>query len=215
MEYKIRKATTNDIPFIIETIIEAEKSGTEKFGLSTIFELSETEIKKYISNILDEEIDGCEFSLSSFLIAENNEKQMAAVGGWIEGTNEDKLPSSIIKANLISYYFPTDKIFKLREKSDIISGVQIERKDGSYQIEYVYVRPEFRGNNLVKLLIDEHIKQAQLCKEMFVQVFLNNIGAISLYKKLGFEINQTFHSENKVTKNYLPDDTKILMLKQL
>lgn len=215
MEYTIRKASTKDIPFIIEAIIEAEKSGTDKLGLSTLFDLTEIEVKNYLSNIFNEEIDGCEFSISSFLIAENKGNQVAAVGGWIEGANEEKLPSSILKANLISYCFPIDKVANMKEKSDIISGVQIERKDGSYQIEYVYVRPEYRGHNLIKPLIEEHIKQAKLCKQMFVQVFLNNISAIYVYKKLGFEVNQTFHSENKETKNYLPDNTKILMLKRL
>ena len=44
----IRDGNINDIPFIVETIVEAEKSGTNIFSYNTIFGLSEEEAKKYI-----------------------------------------------------------------------------------------------------------------------------------------------------------------------
>ena len=68
-KYIIRKATLDDVEFIATVIIEAEKSMTNNFGLANFFELSEEDIRKYIIQILEEEVDGCEFSLSSFFVA--------------------------------------------------------------------------------------------------------------------------------------------------
>lgn len=215
MDFTIRRATLEDIPFIIEVIIEAEKSGTDKLGLSTLFDLSEEEVKTCLYSMLEEEISGCEFSIDSFFIAENNQEKIGAVGGWIEGNNDDKLPSAILKANLMSFYVPKENLLKIKEKSDIISGIQIERQEGSYQLEYVYLKPEYRGNGIINSLIEEHVRQAESCKNMFVQVFANNIKAIHSYEKVGFIISNTFHSSNSQTKDYLPDDTKLLMIKKL
>ncbi len=40
-DFIIRPATIADAPFLAETIIEAEKSGTDKLSYTTIFGLSE------------------------------------------------------------------------------------------------------------------------------------------------------------------------------
>ena len=50
-----RKAEEKDIPFLIETIIAAEKSGTDVFSYSKIFELPELEIRKILADILAED----------------------------------------------------------------------------------------------------------------------------------------------------------------
>ena len=68
--YIIRPATINDVPFLAKTIFEAEKSGSSKIGLANTFNLTENELNNYLIQILDEEIDGCEFSISSFVIVE-------------------------------------------------------------------------------------------------------------------------------------------------
>ena len=94
-EITIRRAAIKDMDFLVDTIVAAEKSGTDNFGLAKLFELSEGEMRTYIKAMLEEEIDGCEFSVSSFLVAEVDEKVVAAFAGWIEGQNEDELPSSI------------------------------------------------------------------------------------------------------------------------
>ena len=67
-EIKTRKATLNDVDFLVDTIVAAEKSGTDNFGLAKLFELSEDEMRSYIKAMLEEEVDGCEFSVSSFYL---------------------------------------------------------------------------------------------------------------------------------------------------
>ncbi|PIP77706.1 MAG: hypothetical protein COW85_07645, partial [Ignavibacteria bacterium CG22_combo_CG10-13_8_21_14_all_37_15] len=66
----VRNATPLDINFVIETIIEADKSGTPMSSACNILNLSEEEYKGILKDILNENIEGQEFSLSGFLIAE-------------------------------------------------------------------------------------------------------------------------------------------------
>ena len=100
----LRKATIHDISFLIETIIEAEKAGTDILSYATIFELTELEIKNYLEAILREEIDGCELSISSFLVAEKNKNLIAASCAWVECA--EGVPSRILKGNLLNYFIP-------------------------------------------------------------------------------------------------------------
>lgn len=157
----IRRATMDDIDFIVDTIVAAEKSGTDNFGLAKLFEVTEEEMRGYIKGMLEEEVDGCELSLSSFIVAEYEGKAVAAFGGWIEGRNEDEMPSTLLKANLINYYLPKEKIIASMAKSDIVQPLQIDREEGTYQLEYSYTKPEYRGLGIMNKIINEHISEYQ------------------------------------------------------
>jgi len=56
-----------------------------KLSYSTFFNLSEEQVRSYIIRMFEEEVDGCEFSLSSYLLYEYEGNPVASVGGWIEG----------------------------------------------------------------------------------------------------------------------------------
>ena len=105
-KYIFRKATVDDVGFLVDVIVNAEKSGTDKFGLANLFGISEQEARNIISELLEEEIDGCEFSISSFVVAEYDGVPVSAFAGWIEGENEDDMPSGLLKSNLLAYYLP-------------------------------------------------------------------------------------------------------------
>jgi ribosomal protein S18 acetylase RimI-like enzyme len=213
-KYIIRKATLEDIPFLVEVVIAASKSNSDKLGFSTLFNLPEDKIRQIIGSMFEEEIDECEFSLSSFLITEHHGKPVAAVGGWIEGLIQ-KIPSSTLKSNLINFYFPKESIALVLSRSDIISDVLIGRKNLSLQIEYVYIDKNHRGKGLGEALIREHIKNALLTypelKKVQVQLFGNNIPAIKLYEKCGFRIEKVFKSSNAKIFDYLPHNETLLM----
>ncbi|HLP65536.1 GNAT family N-acetyltransferase [Flavobacterium sp.] len=216
--YSIRKATTDDLVFLAEVIIEAEKSGTDKLSLSTLFNVTESKVKEYIISMLDEEIDGCEFSVSSFLIIEYDKKPVAAFGGWIEGF-EDEMSSSILKSNLINYTFDRESIQFLKSKAHLLKNILIDREDKSLQLEYLYVANEHRGKKLSNTLIEQHILNAKLLfpelKKVQVQVFKNNIGAIKTYQNSGFSIAKLFKADSAELLDYLPFDEKYLMEKTL
>jgi ribosomal protein S18 acetylase RimI-like enzyme len=216
-EYTIRKASHTDIPFLVEAIIQAEKSNTDKLGLATLFELTEDEVRTYVADILAEEIDGCEFSVSSFLIAETNGFAVATAGGWIEGENNKS--SAMLKASLLPYIIPIEKIENIIPKSAIINGVQIEREQGTYQIEYVFVDKNHRGNNLAAKIIAMHIsgckqRNAEI-KKIHIQVFDNNPAAVVAYEKAGFTLLSKHESFDDRILELLPGKTKLLLQKTI
>lgn len=216
-EFVLRHATINDVPFLVETIIEAEKSGTDKLSYSTVFGLSDEDSRKYIADMLFEEVDGCELSISSFLIAEKNGKIAAAVAAWIEGL--DGIPSSVLKGNLLNYTLPKECIDKALAKNSIIRDLHIEYISQTMQLGLVYVSSDFRGLNLVSLLIDEQVislhNHRPTIAEMYVQVFGNNCPAIKAYEKANFKVVMVKEAMNKEILQYLPSDKKILMKKEL
>ena len=215
--YVIRKASIHDIDFIVTTIIEAEKSSTNKLGLANLFDITEEELRQYLKSILEEEVDGCEFSISSFIVAEFEGQVVSAKGGWLEGKNEEELSSSVLKSNLVSYYFPKEKILKAQKKLEIVQDIQIEREWGAYQWEYAYTAPEHRGHHLVPKINEIHIQQAKElgAKKIQGHVFANNYNSLRAYERSGFKIVKKFTSTNPLTKEFYPDDTILLLEKEL
>jgi ribosomal protein S18 acetylase RimI-like enzyme len=211
-----RKATIDDIPFVVDTIIEAEKSGTDILTYSTIFGLSEKDTRNYLADMLAEEIDGCELSISSFLLAEADRKIVAAVAAWVEGI--EGMPSTVLKGNLLNYSLPKDAIEKALTLNSIVRDIHIEYIQNSIQIGLVYVSEAYRGMNLVSLLIDNQInKLKQIISEpngIYVQVFGNNLAAIKAYEKAGFKKVSVKESSNKDILNYMPSNIKVLMKRE-
>src|SRR5262245_11133088 len=101
-DYSFREARLSDVPFLADTMISAEKSGTDRLGLAAICGLSENELRDLLIAMLNEEVDGCEYSVSSFLMAEADGKVVAALASWIEGQPEG-VPSMILKSNLLAF----------------------------------------------------------------------------------------------------------------
>ena len=215
-DFIIRNAAFADINLIIEAIIAAEKSGSDVLSYTAIFDLTEEQTKGYLREMLEEEIDGCELSLSSYLIAELNNEPAAVMGAWIEGTED--VPSSTIKGNLLSYFLPRESMIKAIEKSPVISEMAIEYINSTLCIGIVYVKEKFRGKGLVLKLLNEHITKAIVGKkdlDVFIQVFGNNIAAIKAYKKLGFEEFKVVRSDNEQVTNYLPSNIKYFLKKKI
>lgn len=213
----IRSATINDVPFLVDTIIEAEKSGTNKLSYSTIFGLSEEEVGKYLAAMLSEEIDGCELSISSFLVAEYNGKVAAALSAWIEGL--DSIPSTVLKGNLLNYVLPQKCIRRAMTINALIREIHIEYIPDTIQIGAGYVDITFRGNNLLGMLNNEIIDRLKHKKpditEVWAQIFSCNAPSIRTYEKANFKIVMIKESSNEDILKFLPSNRKILMKKEL
>jgi hypothetical protein len=217
-EYKIRNAELKDCPFLAEVIIAAEKGNSSNLSYSTFFNLPESKINDLIIAMLEEEIDGCEFSLSSYLVTDYDGIPVAALGGWIEGYGENT-SSKIIKSNLISFTFPKDSIHTLISNTEKISDILIDREKMTLQLEYGYIIKEQRGNKLLIPLIDKHIENAlriypDLSKAQF-QCFGNTTQVIKLFTSLGYHVAKQVQSNYEGIFNYLPDKVKLLMEKNL
>ncbi len=216
-KYVFRKATLADVGFIVTTIIEAEKSSTNHLGLANYFDVTEEELRQYLTNILEEEIDGCEFSISSFIVAEYKGKVVSAKGGWLEGYNDDEQPSFVLKSNLIQYYFPMEKVLNAQKKLEIVKDIQIEREWGAYQWEYAYTVNEHRGHHLVPRINEMHIELARElgAKKIQGHVYANNDKILKVYERCGFKVMKSFTSSHHLIKEYYPDDTILLLEKEL
>lgn len=217
-DYKIRKATLKDVSFIADGIIAAEKAVSDKLSLSTLCDLSEPQVKELIISMLEEEIDGCEFSISSYLIAEQDGQPVAAVGGWLEGYHDD-VSSQIAKSNLLMYTLPREKLKVLISRSAIISGILLEREHMTLQFEYAFVKPGHRGKNIIEPMQDqmeaEALKIHPGLKKVQIQCFENSVYAIRMLERIGYHKAKTAIVDNDEILNYLPDKTKVIMEKKI
>lgn len=213
-EVQIERATPSDIPFLVEAVEAADRGIGAHSGLARVFGLEDEQLRERIEAMFQEEVDGCEFSVSSFLLARCEGKAIAAVGGWIEGT-EDGMPSQMLRSNLIGFTFPPSSMEALKANAPALSSMRIDRGMGDLQIEYVYVAPGHRGEGLASRLIQAHIAAARSAapppQKAQVQVFSNNAPAIKLYTALGFRTAGTFRSEHPRIFELLPHHEKLVM----
>ena len=217
-DYVIRRAEKKDIPFLATAIIAAEKGRSDKLSFSTLFNLSEEKAKKLIISMLEEEIDGCELSVSSFLVADFENEPIAAFGAWIEGL-DDNMPSKILKSNLILNTFDKASIDYFKTKASIIKDILIEREPLTLQLEYIYIADKHIGKGLDNEFI---IKSEQIALESYPaldkvqgQLYKNNIFAIIALRKKNFNIAKSSKSNNPEILDYLPFNEKLLMEKKL
>ena len=203
-KYIIRKATFDDVEFIATVIIEAEKSMTNNLGLASFFELTEDEIRKYIIQILEEEVDGCEFSLSSFFVAEYDGEPVSALGGWLEGYYEE-MPSALLKSNLVGFVFPKENVLKTRDKAEIVKALQIEREMGTYRL----IQRLMMAHLAYAKELNPNVKKAQL------HVFENNSTIIKVHERSGYHIARRYISDNPMALKYYPYNVELLMEKEL
>jgi GNAT superfamily N-acetyltransferase len=219
IKYSVRQATEADIPFLTQTIMEADKSGTDKLSYATLYGVSEADAKRNISSMLEEEIDDCDLSVSSFLIAEADGQPVAAFGSWVEGGRNDILPSGLLKSNLLGYTYGVEAMKRLAEKAPLLNGMLLEREPGTLQFESLFVAERHRGRGLGQMLVEEHIKwrrsQHPELKKAQVQLFSGNSAAKATYAKCGFVPVRTGKSGDAEILQYLGQDEKLLMEKAL
>jgi ribosomal protein S18 acetylase RimI-like enzyme len=210
----IQQATATDKEFIIESILEAEKSGTSLLSYSAIFNLSEKEFIGTLNNILDEDITGQELCLSGFLIAKVEGKNASAICSWVEG---EVGQSNMLKANTLMYFIGKEKFIAASESIMLLDEVSIPREEGAIQLECIYTKKEFRGLGLSKKLIAEHIavhkKRRPDINKAQIILMANNDSAVSAYEKAGFHIAIKKKANNPNVSNLLPGNSKLLMEK--
>ncbi len=218
-KYIFRPATLKDVGFLVETVIQAEKSLMGNCGMANHFGITEQELRGYLAQMFDEEIDGCEFSVSSFIVVEYEGKVVAAMGGWLEGDNEDAMPSSILKSNLIQYVMPKEAILKAQENIPITREFSIERQENTYQLEYTYVLPEHQGQMLIQSLMRQHFSRAMNkgphIKKIQAHAFEGNKVIVLINKMMGFKITKRLVATNPRILEFYPYDTMVLLEKEL
>lgn len=217
--YVLRSAQLSDIDFIVEAITQAEKSNTSIFGLANILHQNEQETRGTLRKLLHEEIEGCEYSITDFVMIELHEEPVAALCAWVEGQNEDMQPSSVLKSNLFGYVLGPDKMMRLNAFKSQLDGIRLKRTAGAHQVEFVYVKEDHRGKGLIGRMLQfswEKLNQSThktLTSE--VEVFANNVNAIKAYEKLGYRQQTEAAGVESDYVGLFPFHKKIQMVKQL
>ena len=211
-EIQFRNANEKDINFIVKCIIAAEKNSSKVLSYNTIFGLDKESTFKLITEMLLMKVDGCELSISSYVIATFKNKPIGAIGAWIEPI--DGIPSKTIKGNLLFKVIPKENILKSRGISTQLNKLYIDYKKDSMCIGITYIEEKYRGLGILKMLFEKQTKKLFSIhgkKDIYVQVFSNNTQAIKAYEKLGFSIFKISETKNENILNYLPSNKKYLM----
>lgn len=213
----MRKGEADDIPNLIDTIVAAEKSGTDKFSYSNIFEMPETEVRKIFAAILAEDVQGQELCYSDYLVGEVNGKFAGAVAAWIEG--ESGQESSVRKAMLLNYFFPDTNMQKALEKRKFLDQIHFDPDIGTLVIDIGLTLPEFRGQGILANLMQEqtrlHLERRPDVKISQIHIMKNNAVAYHIYSKLGYYTIREKTCPDPVILQWLPSDTQVVMEKKL
>lgn len=99
------------------------------------------------------------------------------------------------------------KIFICEEDNNIVAFLHVSQLYETVDIINIAVKVEYRHKNIASNLLRYMIAESSNTAKRFVlEVNINNVAAINLYKKFGFEII-------KVRKNYYHDEDGYLMIK--
>lgn len=111
-------------------------------------------------------------------------------------------------------YFKTEKDANpfteyLAYKDDVIKGfISYSIMYDLVEINYVYVKEEYRRHNIASKLLEYLIDQVNNLKNITLEVNENNLEAINLYKKFGFTVaSKRYH--------YYGSDDALLMIRKL
>lgn len=209
----IREATINDIDFVIETIIESEKSSSNVISSCNIFALSEEKFRKILVEILSQNVPNYDYYLSGFLIAENNGEYIGALGSWYEAA--DETPSGIIKATFLFPYLDRSKMKDISKNTKVIKGLTMNREPHTLQLEHGYTREQYRRHgvfsSLIKANIIRNTKKYNSFEKVQGVLFKANYKSYNAHLKIGYKVVEEKHVDDPEVLKYFPFDTKVLM----
>lgn len=173
----IRKAEKKDIPFIVNAIIEIEKTA-DSDTFSNLFGSSEAETRTYLTEFLnDDENFDTELSLNTYSLVEIDDEPAGCCTLFFTDSN---------------YYQNKSELFPIHLKpahlQNFIDAVQDlpdtkEFSKNKFFLEYLYVNPKFRGMGVSKKLL-EHL--AAQTERLYLIPLENNNFAIEFYRRSGF-----------------------------
>jgi ribosomal protein S18 acetylase RimI-like enzyme len=213
----IRKADITDLDFIVESIIQSDKSGSELISYCRIYNIAEQRLAEALRSILPENLGGFDISLNCFRVAVIDGQTMSAAAAWVEGM--DGIASGKRKLSAFSMVFPRDLINYSKDHLAILSDITIEREIGTLQLEAIYTDASYRRQGIASKIIESHIialktNYPQIQKAQ-IQVMKENNSAVNAYRKMGFTIAEERTSQNREILKLLPGATKLLLEKDI
>jgi GNAT superfamily N-acetyltransferase len=210
-ELILKKATKNDLSFVIDCIVGAEYSGSQILSYCVLFDLTENQFRELLVQIIDEEIEGQPWNLDHWFIGYLNEVQVCGGCCWIEAQNG--IGSDMLKSQILQYFLP-DKLKLKMEELKLISEITIPRIPDSIEVEYFFTHPEYRNRGLITSMI-YFIDETFPNRNKEIIMVGNNVRAMELYKRHGYDVRETKTSTQKNILTLLPSDTKVALLKKI
>ncbi len=209
----INSATVDDIDFIIEAIIESDKSSTNVISACNIFCMSEEEYRSVLKQILLEDFPNSEYSLGGFQVARVDGQKVGALCSWVE--NADGISNAIIKSSLLMNFIEKEKLVSTGKKLEIINGMSFERQPNCIQIEYGYVIASRRRKKIFTQLIlsslKKHVNFETGVTNVETVLFEKNINSFDAFAKLQFKVKQKKMVADLDAYNIFPYNAKVLM----
>jgi len=209
----VRQADENDIDFILEAIVESEKSSSDVISSCNVYGLTEEKFREIIGKVLHENVPDYDYYLSGFIIAEKDGEYLGALGSWVEAA--DETPSGIIKATILFPYLDKDKMREISKTTRVIKGLTMSRQAGTLQLEHGYTREQYRRQGVFTRLIKENIlsnlKKNDKIEKVQGALFKANFKSYNAHIKLGFDVVEEKHVDDPEIFKYFPFNTKVLI----
>ena len=93
-----------------------------------------------------------------------------------------------LKALLNTNYF---NLLVYKENRQIKGFLSYSVTEETIDIYDIFVKKEYRNNNIASMLLDYMITNSNINQNILLEVEINNISAINLYKKFNFKIIHT------------------------
>jgi GNAT superfamily N-acetyltransferase len=211
MKLNFRKAISTDIPFLIESVIFAEKIDNQTISFCTLFGIDEGIFGHQIYVAMSEKEGILPWDIDHWYVAANNEnKPIAALSAWEE---PDSFGSEIQKFQYLNFcnkpnLQSSDFLFNVH----LLTQLAIPREPSFIQLDSLYTKEIYRGKGIMSGLI-EFIFASNPKRTFQIQALGCNQGAIKLYKAKGFIQHTYKHYEGLKERNLLADNTKINFLR--
>eukprot|EP01031_Cornospumella_fuschlensis_P031143 gene31143-37639_t len=200
-KYTIEKAVPSDLPFLGIAVFEAERAHTGR-GIwdVALSRYSRDEVIEFLKEACANDTDS-HFHVSRFLVARDSSGNpvAAACGFFYPECGLFKSFPGISQA--ISNQYPNTNSEDASKLWDSLSFLDeafpdVEYND-SWMIEAVYTDPAHRGQKLAQHILQAVIEEgvAKGHKRMLISCAVGNDAALHSYKKVGFELLGTGHSE--------------------
>lgn len=187
----ISQAAKEDINFLINAFIEAQKGGTEIVPIQKIFNIDIVELRSILSVFFNnDEIYDSEYSLNSYYLSKIEKQPIASLALWIE--NQNGLSSSMINSALWYDALGKEKFNLIKNNLEVINKYSLERLNNYLQCEYLYVLPKYRKTGALKFLIKNALNNFLEKNFSFgglqTMLFKENIPSFNFFYSRGFRI---------------------------
>ena len=206
-----RRGTVEDVVFLTQAILEAERSGTPRAMYEAVFGLGESEVHALLGAILEQDIAGCELCCGGFVLALDGSTPVGALAAWVEG---EEAPSNLIRATLLAEQLGADRWAQAQAPLRLIAEVDIPRAEGTLQIESIFVPAAQRGRRITGAMIasafGDYGRTHPTVHRAQVLTVLENRASARALQHAGFTVTKQTASENPELGRWFPGSGRLL-----